>query len=403
MRTICNAMRAMQALALSAANLRGTHPTPDRGRRVVLTRAAICWERNTPWSVEEIELDPPKAGEVSVRLVASGLCHSDEHIRNGHMPWELPMIGGHEGAGIVEEVGPGVTSVAPGDHVVLAFIPACGRCPSCSTGAQNLCDLGMYMADGYQVTDHTSRHHARGVDLRVACMVGTFAEHTTVNEAHLVPVDPDTPLDLACLLACGVVTGWGAAVNTGDVAPGDTVVVVGAGGIGMNAVQGAALAGAERILAIDPVPLKREKAIGFGATHTAADATEGFALLQDLTRGRLANVVINTKSEGEGPDIAVSLGLAGKRGKVVVTNLHEAGDQQVTMNALDLTVMEKQVRGSCFGSANPRRDIPRLLDLYRNGKLQLEELVSHRYKLDEVNQGYQDQVEGRSIRGVLTL
>jgi S-(hydroxymethyl)glutathione dehydrogenase/alcohol dehydrogenase len=168
-------------------------------------------------------------------------------------------------------------------------------------------------------------------------------------------------------------------------------------------VQGAALAGAERILAIDPVEFKRQKALEFGATHTAADWDSGFDLLQELTWGRLANVVINTKGLGEGADIAAALRLAGKRGKVVVTNLHNAAEATVAMSALDLVLMEKQVRGSLFGSSNPRADIPRMLDLYRNGKLKLDELATHRYKLEEVNQGYDDMRAGRSLRGVITF
>lgn len=367
----------------------------------ITTRAAICFERGKDWQVETIDLDPPKAGEVLVRMGGSGLCHSDEHILTGDLPWPLPIVGGHEGAGVVEQVGPGVTTVEPGDHVIFGFIPACGRCHSCSTGHQNLCDLGMYMGEGLQVSDHTARHHLGGRDLNLVCMLGTFSERTVVNEANCIKIEKDVALDVACLLGCGVVTGWGAAVNTGQVAAGDTVVVIGIGGIGINAVQGAALAGAERIFAVDPVAFKREKAMEFGATDTAGSTDEVFELLQQATRGRLANVVINTKGLGEGADIADALRLAGKLGKVVVTNLHNVEETQVAMSAIDLVLMEKQVRGSLFGSANPRADIPRMLDLYRNGKLKLDQLATHHYTLDEVNQGYDDMRNGRSLRGVI--
>jgi S-(hydroxymethyl)glutathione dehydrogenase/alcohol dehydrogenase len=289
------------------------------------------------------------------------------------------MIGGHEGAGVIEEVGPGVESVAPGDHIIFSFLPVCGRCPSCSTGHQNLCDLGMYLGEGKQVSDHTARHHLKGQDLNLMCLLGTFADRTVTNVANCVKIDKDIPLDVACLLGCGVGTGWGSAVNTGEVRAGDTVVVVGIGGIGINAVQGAALAGAERILAIDPVDFKRQKALEFGATHTAENWDSGFEQLRDLTWGRLASVVILTKGLGEGADIAQALRLAGKRGKVVVTNLHNAMETNVSMSALDLVLMEKQVRGSLFGSSNPLADIPRFLRLYRNGKVKLDELATHRY------------------------
>ncbi|MHB1129788.1 MAG: alcohol dehydrogenase catalytic domain-containing protein, partial [Ilumatobacteraceae bacterium] len=238
------------------------------------TKAAILWERNAPWSVEDIELDAPGPGEVLVKLHASGLCHSDEHLVTGDLPFELPIIGGHEGAGVVEQVGTGVSWLQPGDHVVFGFIPSCGRCVSCSTGHQNLCDLGAYLGTGKQISDQTSRHHSNGKDLGVMCLLGTFAEHTVVNEASCIKIEKDVPLDRACLLGCGVVTGWGSSVYAAEVTPGDTVVVVGAGGIGANAIQGARIAGAKRIVAIDPIEFKREKAMEFGATHTAASMTE---------------------------------------------------------------------------------------------------------------------------------
>ena len=238
------------------------------------TKAAILWERNTPWSVEEIELDPPKSHEVLVKLAASGMCHSDEHLVTGDLAGasaEPPLIGGHEGAGVVLEVGPGVTYVEPGDHVVFGFLPACGRCPSCASGRSNLCDLGAITATGLQFTDGTSRHHARGQDLKLGIgSLGTFAHHTVVNELSCVKIEKDWPLDKACLLGCGVVTGWGSAVYAAQVQPGDYVAVVGVGGIGINAVQGAKMAGARVVAAIDPVEFKREKAMEFGATHTHA-------------------------------------------------------------------------------------------------------------------------------------
>ncbi|QSE87406.1 NDMA-dependent alcohol dehydrogenase (plasmid) [Rhodococcus pseudokoreensis] len=367
------------------------------------TRAAVLWDREKDWTVEEIELDPPKAGEVLVKMGGSGLCHSDEHIRSGDLPWPLPMIGGHEGAGTIEEVGPGVDWLEPGDRVIFGFIPACGRCSACSRGMQNLCELGMYLGTGTQVSDHTARHHARGQDLGLMCLLGTFAEHTVVSEANCIKIDEDIALDTACLLGCGVITGWGSAVNTGEASAGDTVVVVGAGGIGINAVQGAALAGAEYLVAVDPVEFKRTKAIEFGATHAVATSEEATELVKDLTRGLMADVIVNTMGVGTGDQIGLSLAMAGKRGRVVVTNLHPTTETQVNLSALDLVLYEKQLRGSVFGSANPRVDIPRFLDLYRNGKLKLDELVTKRYTLDEVNIGYDDMLEGRTMRGVISF
>lgn len=367
------------------------------------TRAAVLWDRQKDWSVEEIDLDPPKAGEVLVRMGGSGLCHSDEHVLTGDLPWPLPMIGGHEGAGIVEEVGPEVTGLAPGDRVVFSFLPVCGRCRACAVGMSNLCEFGMYLGEGTQISDHTARHHARGQDLGLMCLLGTFAEHTVVSQANCIKLDDDLPLDVACLLGCGVITGWGAVTYTGEARAGDTVVVVGVGGIGINAVQGAVATGAEHVVAVDPVEFKRQKALEFGATHAVGSSDEATALLGELTRGRMAAVCVNTMGVGSGDQIGASLAMVGKRGRVVVTNLHQATETQVTMSALDLTLMEKQVRGSLFGSSNPRADIPRMLELHRSGKLKLEELRTNRYTLDDVNAGYDDMRNGRSLRGVISF
>jgi len=365
------------------------------------TKAAVLWETNTPWSVEEIELDPPGPGEVLVKLAASGLCHSDEHLVTGDLPFALPIIGGHEGAGVVQEVGTGVSWLQPGDHVVFGFIPSCGRCPSCSTGHQNLCDLGALLGLGMQIADGTSRHHAQDKDLGLMCLLGTFSHHTVVNEASCIKIDDDVPLDRACLLGCGVVTGWGSSVYAADVQPGDTVAVVGIGGIGANALQGAKLAGAKRIVAIDPVEFKREKAMEFGATHTAASMADALPLIEEATLGRMADKVVMTMGVGSGAVLAEALALAAKRGRVVVTNIHPALEMSANVSLLDLTLMEKQVVGSLFGSGNPRADIPKLLGLYRNGQLDLDGLVTRTYELDTVNDGYDDMREGRNIRGVM--
>jgi S-(hydroxymethyl)glutathione dehydrogenase/alcohol dehydrogenase len=370
----------------------------------VKTRAAVLWDRNKDWSVEEIDLDPPKAGEVLVSIGGSGLCHSDEHVVTGDLPTAVPVVGGHEGAGIVQEVGPGVTGLAPGDRVIFSFVPSCGTCRPCASGMGSLCEINMYNREGRQISDHTARHHARGQDLALMCMLGTFAEHTVVNQASCVKMeDYDLPLDIACLLGCGVITGWGSVVYTGEARVGDVVVVVGIGGIGINAVQGAAAVGAEYVVAVDPVAFKREKALEFGATHAVASSDDALALVSELTRGRMAQVCVNTMGVGAGDQIGASLNLVGKRGRVVVTNIHPAAETTVSMNALQLTTYEKQVRGSLFGSCNPRADIPRMLELHRSGKLKLEELRTRTYSLDEVNIGYDDMRSGRNLRGVITF
>lgn len=377
------------------------------------TRAAILWEPNTEWSVEDIELDAPKAGEVKVKLAASGLCHSDEHLLTGDMVLDpeiagmmgleqFPVIGGHEGAGEVVEVGPGVTNLKEGDHIALGFIPSCGRCPSCARGWQHLCDLGAFLLAGRQVSDMTARHHSKdGRDLGLMCCLGTFGPVTVVNEASCIKLDDDIPLERAALVGCGVTTGWGAATNAADVQPGETVVVIGLGGVGMNALQGASMAGARHVVGVDPVEWKREQAPTFGATHTAASIEEATALVSEITWGANADKAILTTGVAEGALIAPMMGLVAKGGRAVVTAVAPISQNDVQLNLFDLTLQRKELVGCLFGNANPRRDIPRLLRLYKEGKLKLDELVTNTYSLDDINQGYQDMRDGKNVRGVI--
>ena len=370
------------------------------------TKAAILRARNTPWSVEEIELDPPKAGEVLVKIIASGMCHSDEHLVTGDLAGatpEPPLIGGHEGAGVVLEVGDGVFSVAPGDHVVFGFVPACGRCPSCAGGHSNLCDMNTVTATGLQLSDGTARHHSStGETLLLGIgALGTFAHHTVVHEASCIKIDKDLPLEKACLLGCGVVTGWGSAVYAAEVKPGDTVAVVGVGGIGSNAVQGAKLAGARVVAAIDPIEFKREKAMEFGATHAYASIADAMGALSETTWDRGFDKVIMCCGVGDGDVLGEAFWLGGKRSKIVVTNIHPVGEASIAIPAVFLTVFEKQLIGSLFGSGNPRKDIPKLLELYTQGLLDLDGLVTKTYPIEGINEGYADMNAGKNIRGVL--
>ena len=363
-------------------------------------QAAVLWGTGEDWSVEEIDLDPPREGEVIVRYTASGLCHSDDHCRVGDIPVLTPTVGGHEGAGVVEEVGPGVRHLKPGDHVVASFIPACGRCRWCAAGQSNLCDLGAFIMAGH-MPDGSYRRHAQGQDLGALCLLGTFAPFGTMMEDSLVKIDDDIPLDLASLVGCGVTTGWGSAVNSAKVTPGDTVVVIGCGGIGSAAIQGARLAGAEHIVAVDNVAGKRSQAMLMGATHFASSYEEAQSIVSDLTRGVLADSAILTVGVVKGEMIAPMLELVRKGGTGVVTGVSPAADTDVKMSLFTHTMFQKKLVGSLFGECNPRADFPRLLRLYRDGQLKLGEMVTNEYSLENVSQGYQDMMDGKNIRGLV--
>jgi NDMA-dependent alcohol dehydrogenase len=367
----------------------------------VQTEAAVLWEYGDDWKLEELTLDDPGNGEVLVRLAASGLCHSDEHLRIGDLPMEtLPAIGGHEGAGVVEAVGPGVRGVAEGDHVVLSFVPSCGRCHWCAIGRENLCEKGAGIQVGLQ-QDGTARHHVRGQDARLMCMLGTFSPYTVIHEDSVVKIDDDIPLDKAALVGCGVTTGVGTAVYGAEVGAGDTVVVMGIGGVGANAVQGARLAGAARIIAIDPAPFNREQAGKFGATHMYASAAEALEPINEMTRGEMANAALVTVDVTTGKVIADAISLVGKGGKVALTALSPMAPQEMEMPIFEVIAYEKRIIGCLFGHSNPRSDIPRALSLYRDGKLMLDELVTRTYTLDQINDGYEDMRTHRNIRGLI--
>jgi len=376
-------------------------------------RAAVLWGTGEPWKVQEIDVDEPKRGEVLVRWKAAGLCHSDEHLVTGDMvpPPEalalmgldsfFPIIGGHEGAGVVEAVGPEVHSVQVGDHVSASFVPSCGTCRYCTTGRGNLCDAGAGTLGGGMITDGTHRHFVDGQPVTLLAKLGTFAELTCVSEMSVIKVDDDLPLDCVSLVSCGVATGWGSATRRADVAPGDTVVVVGIGGIGMNAVQGARMAGAAKVIAVDPLEFKREKAMEFGATHTFASMDEAIPEVTEMTRGQMADKVIMTPGVMYGELMAQAQTLTGKGGTMVVTAVAPITQEDSSINLFNLAMFNKEVKGTIFGSLTPRNDIPRLLDMYRGGQLKLDELITQRYALEDINQGFADMQAGKNLRGVI--
>jgi alcohol dehydrogenase (nicotinoprotein) len=364
------------------------------------TKAAVVYEPGKPIEIEELDLDGPLEGEVLIRYTHAGLCHSDVHVAHGDLEARLPMVLGHEGAGIIEEIGPGVTRVKAGDHVVCSFIPNCGVCRYCATGRQSICDMGATILEGYLPGERFPITGPRG-QYGAMCMIGTFSQWGVISQTSVIKVDDDLPLEKAVLVGCGVPTGWGSAVNTANVAPGDTVAVYGVGGIGINAVQGARYAGAKNVIAIDPLENKREKAMELGATHAFATAAEAQEAITQMTRGQGADSAILTVGLMDADVVAAGFNAVGKGGVVVLTGLNKLMEQTIQLPGTILTLFRKTVKGSLFGDCNPTTDIPKLLGLYQSGDLKLDEIITRTYTLEEVNEGYDDLLAGKNVRGVM--
>jgi NDMA-dependent alcohol dehydrogenase len=368
-------------------------------------RGAVVRQAPGKYEVVDLEIDDPQDNEIQVKLVASGMCHSDDHIATGDIPvGQYPFAGGHEGAGIVVKAGRNNKGLKEGDHVVFSFLPSCGHCRWCASGQQNLCDLGAGLLSGSRWGDPTDfRVHLAdgGGPVGQMCGISTFLTTTTASADSAVKVPDDIPLDKACLVGCGVGTGWGSAVNSANVQPGHTTIVMGIGGIGINAVQGAAHAGASNIIAVDPIAFKREKAQELGATHAVESMEEATELAKQFTNGQGADSAIVTVGVIKGEHVGQAMASIRKAGTVVVTGLGDMTDVGVPLSLADLTLFQKRLQGALFGSSNPNWDILRQLQLYREGVLKLDELVTKTYTLDEVAQGYQDMHDGKNIRGVI--
>ncbi|MEX0426094.1 NDMA-dependent alcohol dehydrogenase [Nocardioides sp. DS6] len=367
----------------------------------ITTHAAVARGPHIGWEMTDLLLDDPKEHEVRVKFVASGLCHSDDHITAGDAPVRFPMVGGHEGAGYVESVGPNVRRVKPGDRVVCSYIPACGACRPCSTGHQNMCVKGLNAGSG-MFLDGTFRFHTQdGEDLGGFCSLGTFSQYAVVSEWAVVPLADDIPFEVASLVGCGVPTGWGSAVYAAGVKPGDTVVVFGAGGVGSNAVQGARYAGAKNVVVVDPVEFKRDHAKIFGATHAFASHEEARDFVVAETWGQLADHCIMTPNAVTEEMVNAAVAMTGKGGKTTITAVGHIDEKAVHVHAGMLISYQRQIRGALFGDCNPLYDIPKLLGLYRSGDLKLDELITRKYSLDQVNEAYEDLNAGKNIRGVI--
>ena len=366
------------------------------------TRGAIVQKPHAGYEIVEMDLDEPRTGEVTIKMVASGLCLSDEHVTSGTWPVKMPICGGHEGAGIVSAVGPNTPGWKVGDHAILSCLAGCGRCRYCATGHQNLCVLTDNIMMGSRPEDPNSfRLSYKGQAVGQFCNIGTFCEYSTVSVLSAVKIPQEMPLDRACLIGCSVSTGWGATANSAQVKPGDTVIVMGCGGVGNFAVQGAAHAGALNVIAVDPLKSKRDFALQVGATHGCASIEEATELAKQLTDGHGADATAITLGTLNAEHLRQALESVGKNGIVVVTALGGSGDVDFKLSVFDLTLKQKRIQGSMYGAVSPSWDMLKLVQMYTGGRLKLDQVISQTYSLDQVNQGYEDLKSGKNIRGAI--
>lgn len=356
-------------------------------------RAAVLTEINTPLTVEEVTPLDPGPRDVVVRVKASGVCHSDLSVYHGYIGQPGPMVLGHEGTGVVEAVGPQVTRVKPGDRVIASFIPTCGTCFWCLNDQSNLCSMSG------QVSVKPRVRRPDGTEANAMTGLGTFAEAMTVDEASVVTVSTDLPDEQLALIGCGVTTGVGAALNTAGIVPGSSVAVIGCGGVGQSVIQGARIAGAARIIAVDPVEMKRKTSEQLGATDLVdPSAGDPVAQVAELTGGRGADYAFEVIGLAE--TVQQAYGMARRGGTVIVVGMPRA-ETQVTFAGFPLFYDEKRILGCLYGSAQVRRDFSRLIGLVETGRLDIGAMVSRRIGLDEVNDAFRAMEAGEVIRSVI--
>jgi S-(hydroxymethyl)glutathione dehydrogenase/alcohol dehydrogenase len=365
-------------------------------------RAAVQWAVGEKWSPEQVELHDPREDEVLVEVRACGLCHSDDHNVTGDFPSAVPVVGGHEAAGVVQAVGTRVTRVAVGDRVIVYPIPACGKCAWCSAGRGYLCDMNAWVMSGHAPDGHF-RFSKDGTGIGSYSQVGGFAEKTVVSENHVIKIDEDIPFEVAALVACGFTTGYGSAVNVADVRPGDTVVVVGVGGVGTGAVQGAEVAGAATIVAVDPKDTRRKAILDFGAHDSAQDIDSAVAIVASATNNVMADAVIVTAGVVTGELIGAATKLVGKGGKLIVTGVPPYYETAIPMPVSEYIMYNRSIGGNVWGGTQALWDIPRILRLYKRGRLKLDQMITQTYSLDQINDGYADMHAGKNTRGVLVF
>jgi len=366
---------------------------------VLVPRAAVLREIGEPMQVLDLALAPPGADEIEVAIVASGICHSDLSVQRGVVVIPRPVVLGHEGAGIVTQVGPSVTSVAEGDHVVLSWVPSCGHCRWCARDEAYLCASGQKAADAGRMLDGTTRLRLGHEDVHQMSALGTWAERVVVPVQSAVKIPTDVPLELAALVGCGVLTGVGAATRTASIRQGDVIAVFGCGGVGLNVLQGARLAGAERIVAVDTSAAKLDLARRFGATDTVdASAVDAVSALQELTGG--IGVDVSFEVIGLQATIQQALRSARRGGQTILIGMPDR-DATLPMRALGAVYGARTIRGCWYGSSLPQIDVPHILELHGRGEIELRALISGEIVLDDINHGLADLAAGTATRSVI--
>jgi S-(hydroxymethyl)glutathione dehydrogenase / alcohol dehydrogenase len=361
----------------------------------MIMKAAVCYEFGKPLVIEDINIDPPQKGEVKVKLAATAVCHSDISCAKGDFaPFQpVPFVPGHESSGVVDTIGEGVTTVKPGDRVIVTLLASCHNCVPCLTGHPTICEGDWPLMMG------TRLHNKKGQPLATNKKMANFAEYVIVDQSQLVKVPKDFPMDVAALLACGVITGFGAVVNRAQVKPMNSVVVIGTGGVGLNSLQGAYVSGANPIIAVDIVDSKLQAARGFGATHTINSAKEDvIQAVKNLTGGRGADysfvTVGNTKAMQQG------FLMTCRRGTTVIVGAAPLKDS-LTIPPIEFIEFEKVLTGASMGSTNISIDIPRMIALYQSGRLKLNELISGRYPLEQINEAFKNTEQGGALRNLI--
>jgi S-(hydroxymethyl)glutathione dehydrogenase/alcohol dehydrogenase len=365
-----------------------------------MPKAAVCVGLNEPLEIQDLELESPHAGEIRVRMGASGVCHSDLSIQNGTLMGSLPMVLGHEGAGVIEELGEGVTGLEVGDHVVVSWVPQCGECFFCKKGQGFLCEAGQMAMMTGGLLDGTTRFSRGGQPITQMACSGTFSEQAVIPAIGAVKIPKDVPLEIGALIGCGVLTGVGAALNTADIKQGDTVAVVGCGGVGLNVIQGAKIAGAEEIIAVDMLPNKLDMAKQFGAT-TLVNASDGDPVSQVMELTEQRGVDVAFEVIGLKQTIEQTLMMTRRGGEAILVGVPRMEVMLELPAFFGVVLMSKTIKGCWYGSSNVQQDVPRLLEYYKSGELKLDELISRRISVNEVNDAFTAMEAGEVARSVI--